>query len=864
MGIHATRTALACGAAIIGMMLPAAAMAQQRTFNLPRQSASKSIPEFARQAGIHIVAPGRKLERITTPRLIGSYDVRAALKLLIAGSDLRVVADSGSTITLAAAQGRERVERPGREVGEVTDAAASLGEATRSGGESQSDDIVVTGTQLRNVEPLTRPQTITSDRMRAQGYNRLDQVFEQLPQNFNGISQDATSGSGAGGDSGQNVNFASGIDLRGLGASATLVLLNGRRVTAGSFGTSVDISSIPISAIERVEVLTDGASAVYGSDAVSGVVNIITKRRFEGAEIGARITGISEGRSPNYGGNLLVGTEWSSGGVMFNYDYEKDNRLLASARSFQRDTPSPTYLYPEREISSLYGSLHQSIGGARLNVDVLYSYRRFESFITDPFRGLQEASGYARQFNANVELNVNVGTRWNLMMAGQYSRQPEQLTTSYSAFNITDTTRSLYSTPSAEIRLDGPLFHMPGGDVRLAVGGQIRRETFSRPPELNRTVKSSYSEVLIPLVGAENALAALRQLQFSFAGRYDDYSDFGDTFNPKFSVLWKPVDSLAISGSYGRSFHAPSLDMLDPERRFAYLYPSTDPSQPTGTRTALLLDGSNPSLQPERATSYKLTASFEPASVPSLNLQASFFSIKYRNRIISLIQEGYFDQVFVNPANFGFLVELNPTASRVQELLTGIPANQIFDYIGGVQPADIRGIAFLGRANSGQSRMHGIDGSANYAFETGIGQITTQLDFTYIIRYRQSLTPQLPEVSILNTIYHPLRFRGKLNFGWSNSQGFAINSRLNYANSYEDTAGVGISSWATFDLSLSYTAPEQTSGLGRGLRISLDIGNLFNRNPPYAPSPRGVFLNYDPTNANALKRTVALTVSRRF
>lgn len=77
--------------AIVSIMAPVAALAQQRTFDLPPQSATKSVPQFARQAGIQIVAPGKKLRRVTTSELRGTYDVRAALRQLISGTGLRIV-----------------------------------------------------------------------------------------------------------------------------------------------------------------------------------------------------------------------------------------------------------------------------------------------------------------------------------------------------------------------------------------------------------------------------------------------------------------------------------------------------------------------------------------------------------------------------------------------------------------------------------------------------------------------------------------------------------------------------------------------------------------------------------------------------
>ena len=108
--------------------------------------------------------------------------------------------------------------------------------------------------------------------------------MEKMPSNGNGAF------STRGNNQDSTANGAASISLRGLGADATLVLVNGRRVAISSFAESittnfVDINSIPVSAIERVEVLKDGASAVYGSDAVAGVINIILRKDFEGLEL---------------------------------------------------------------------------------------------------------------------------------------------------------------------------------------------------------------------------------------------------------------------------------------------------------------------------------------------------------------------------------------------------------------------------------------------------------------------------------------------------------------------------------------------------------------------------------------------------
>src|SRR5207244_1423416 len=98
-------------------------------------------------------------------------------------------------------------------------------------------------------------------------------LFQSLPQNVNTITPAGQTATGTSSLATQNVQGATGISLRGLGPEATLVLLNGERRSGNVFGQVFDISAIPLAAIERIEIVTGGESAIYGSDAVAGVVN---------------------------------------------------------------------------------------------------------------------------------------------------------------------------------------------------------------------------------------------------------------------------------------------------------------------------------------------------------------------------------------------------------------------------------------------------------------------------------------------------------------------------------------------------------------------------------------------------------------
>ncbi|MGB5132729.1 MAG: TonB-dependent receptor plug domain-containing protein, partial [Steroidobacteraceae bacterium] len=156
--------------------------------------------------------------------------------------------------------------------------ALTAGVAAPALAQENLGEIVVTGSRIKsaNLETTTPVTQITAADVVTQGVNRIEDLVNQLPQAF--AAQNVTVANGASG--------AATLNLRGLGSPRTLVLIDGRRMPYGTVTNSAaNINSIPTQMIERVEVLTGGASAVYGSDAVAGVVNFIMKKDFEGVEV---------------------------------------------------------------------------------------------------------------------------------------------------------------------------------------------------------------------------------------------------------------------------------------------------------------------------------------------------------------------------------------------------------------------------------------------------------------------------------------------------------------------------------------------------------------------------------------------------
>src|SRR5688572_32058223 len=157
-------------------------------------------------------------------------------------------------------------------------AVTAVGAAAPALAQENLGEIVVTGSRIRsaNLESSTPVTQVTAADVVTQGVTRIEDLVNQLPQAF--AAQNVTVSNGATG--------TATLNLRGLGSARTLVLVDGRRMPYGGVTNSAaDINQIPTQMVERVDILTGGASAVYGSDAVAGVVNFIMKKDFEGVQL---------------------------------------------------------------------------------------------------------------------------------------------------------------------------------------------------------------------------------------------------------------------------------------------------------------------------------------------------------------------------------------------------------------------------------------------------------------------------------------------------------------------------------------------------------------------------------------------------
>ncbi len=237
------------------------------------------------------------------------------------------------------------------------------------------DAVTVTGSRIKRTDVETAlPITIIQKAdIEAQGITSAEQLLQFLNIASNGSDSLAANAGIAPADLRGN-NGVSGANLRGQGADATLVLLNGRRVaTHGLRGQAVDLNSIPFAAIDRVEVLRDGASAVYGTDAIGGVINFITRSDYQGITINAGFDVTQEGGGETYTYSVLGGMGdidtdgWNAWGTV---NYRDSKILLGSDRDFSNTFQPERGLSPDSRgtpfatVSNIAGGL---INGTLIN-----------------------------------------------------------------------------------------------------------------------------------------------------------------------------------------------------------------------------------------------------------------------------------------------------------------------------------------------------------------------------------------------------------------------------------------------------------------------------------------------------------------
>lgn len=365
----------------------------------------------------------------------------------------------------------------------------------------------------------------------------------------------------------------------------------------------------------------------------------------------------------------------------------------------------------------------------------------------------------------------------------------------------------------------------------------------------SRNNKAAFAEINVPFFGSENATGGFQELSLQLAARYEDYSDFGDTFNPKIGVTWIPVDGLKLRGSWGTSFRAPSLIDSSDAIYNIFIQNLVDNGV---TKRGIFMNGGRNDLEPEEATTWSVGADFRPDFIPGFSASVTYYSIKYSNVIDALGAA----TILSNDALYGQYVNRNPTIAEIEALLASPNLESV------KEPAsNILLIVDGRRDNIGRLNQNGIDVQLDQRIETSAGVFNIGFFLTQILKSERSSAPGVPFQNALNLINFPVDTRIRGNVGWTDGD-WSLNAFWNHVGDYTNnliTPNQQVEALNTFDASISYKFPD--GGVMNGLRVTLSAQNIFDRDPPDVINGTAA---WDSQNASAIGRFIALDIRKAF
>ena len=957
-------------------------------FNLPAEPFTQAVLDFSHQSGLSaIYGLTPRMQTLVTRAVKGEMSSSDALRQMLQGSGLTFEFDTPQSVVIEPAEPASDVAGPLAPDGQSGPDALPPG----SLGQGRLEQVDVTGSLIRGVQGVIAPLVyVQRQQLSEAAYGTVEDALYNLPiASLNGPREDL------GLDN--NYQYGAGIDLRGLGTGATLVLVDGyRQPLSGLTGDFVDVSTIPFSAVKRIEVLPEGASALYGSDAIAGVVNIIMRDDFQGAETQARYGTAVDGRRELLVAQLL-GTHWSGGHGMLAYEYSDATPLPAADRPYAANTDKTPYgggdydtyygnpgnildpttlqpaygipagqdgksltagelsssinlansfagmdIFPERISHELYASGAQDIGadvqlfaqGRFAQRDTLAADLPYQqilvvpptnAFYLNPYAGAPYtlvaysfASDFgpttfasrSRVYMGTLGGSLRLGAGWQATLSESYGRQTLN-DEEYNEVNPTALDAALadsnpatafdpfgdgsYTNPatlaairasfpldsasgleSTSLIADGPLFPLPAGEAKLAVGMEHREESLdvdlvsaadptepAVPHSYARHVTSLFSQLVLPLIRGHRSRRAPPALQLSLSGRFEHYSDFGDAFNPMADVHWMPLQSVKLRASWGKSFRAPTLDNLyDTANNAAASVLLPDPQSKSGSSLVLIEQGSNPNLKQETARTWTAGFDLAPPYLPGATLSLTYYSINYDNRIEVPAPGDPFDILELGN-EWASVITRNPTPAQIAAVCDSP------DYEGSVRSCLVSAPAAIidGRlANLASTRTSGLDLEAHDLLHGPAGNFELGVMANYVFDFDQAVDAAAPASDVLDTVGNPLAVRMRATLAWTRrgpqQPGPRLELAVNHTGAYRNPGSLedpNVSAWTTLDFQAAYRTPKGTGWLG-GTEVILNAVNVLNHDPPFVDSQFG----YDAYNVQALGRVVSLDISKSW
>lgn len=749
---------------------------------------------------------------------------------------------------------------------------------------AQDDDnaIVVTGTIIRGVAPAgANVVGFSEEDVQASGASNLNELMATLPQVSGNLY--GSTGQGVQGNFNSFVNLPR-ISLRDLpgsnlgGGMQTLVLVDGHRLISGGIAqVGVDSRVVSPMLVERVEVITDGGSAIYGSDAIAGVINYITRSEYDGVEATGRMSFGQNGYQA-WNGGVAGGTAWDTGSVFASLDYATRDAMFGRDFDYIRDygrnpadlSPLPTGTQCDTATVEEGGASYSPSGtplslletrcdltgrSGRLSEEWIHNFNAgFTQELTESLRfdlrglysdrttasrsspygftatvspgnpnyamggalpgagdqtvrfnfspvydqGVNKATTSLVAWQVTPSLTWDVGNDWQIRGLVSYGESETTVrNTDLVATRVNDAiaagTLNPYDVASSDpgalagvlgtnyqqgwntlenyrLTADGPLFELPGGMIRTAVGAEYMSNDFSRQlttttdptyplgarESYEQTVESVFGQLSVPIFGPGNRFFLMESLLLQVSARYDNYNDFGSTVNPMIGVTYEPTDWLTIRGNWGESFQAASpTDILGTTAptNIAPTLPGNGTLADGSTNTAYIVSLTNSAVQPlepQTTTNWSVGFDLRPPMIPGLTLSASYYHIELNGRI-SNVANGSSNALIntVFPNLYYDASELTPAQFQAFRDLTGTLLDDY--YVAGEAPRTnlVEAVIDNRRRNIGNNLIEGLDFSARYFHDTDWGSWDASISGTFKLTDDEQASSAAPWINKL-------------------------------------------------------------------------------------------------------------------
>ncbi|WP_084455226.1 TonB-dependent receptor [Novosphingobium rosa] len=846
-----SRWLVAVAAATVGMGVTGQAQAQAQPgaryqIDLPAESLSAAILDLGNRTQSTIAAAPPVIEGKRAPAISGNFTVEEALEHLLTGSGLRIESVADGYVIQPASQSN-----------------------------TPNADIVVTGTRIAGA-PIASP-VISIDRsaMQESGFSDLGSVVRSVPQSFGG-GQNPGVGTNVPSNRGYDLGGGSSVNLRGLGSDATLTLLDGQRVSYTASAQSIDVSAIPFGLVDHIDIVPDGASALYGSDAVAGVANVVLRRDMKGIETTTRVGGSTDGGNFQQQYGVAAGNSWKTGGLIVAYDRSSSDAVWGRQRSYTSAIAPNLMLMPQLWHDSVGFNGHQALASNLTFETSAYYNNRNEYDVFPQTVGSVLGSGQLatrdQVWGIASKLKLKLGADWHLNLQGSVGKDHVDLYNGNCVNGTCSKTSSSFyrnTAHSIEVNGDGKLFDLPGGPLKVALGAGYRSISLgyyagSAITTIQRGQDSSYvfGELAIPVVGASQDVPFIKSLSVSAAVRYERYPGIDNVATPKFGLIYAPDDDFDFKASWGKSFRAPTL-YEQYVVRGAYVYPATTfgVSGYPATAQAIYVVGGSPNLKPERANTWSAGMSFHPRSVPGAKLEVSYYNIHYRDRIVSPITVP--SQALSNPI-YASQITLAPDAATQAAVIAS--ANRYLNVSSyPYAPANVVAIVNNSTVNAGNQWIQGVDILAEYERDLGKrDHLKVSVDVVYIDS-RQQVSSSQPILPLAGTIFNPPHWRGQGFLTWKHDA-MTVNLAAHYIGALTDnrtTTSYPIPSMTTFDTTIGYTF-RRVFGPLQGLTLTLSAQNVFNAKPTQIAIKSMYDTPYDSTNYAPFGRVLSFGVNTKW